>query len=71
MKRYCRRSVFGIHLIFKRLDFRVGAGEVPTKLMIGGRFPRCFSPQSKLAEQRNSERELHLFFRTKSHDINA
>jgi len=57
MKRYSRRSVFIIHLIFKRLDFRVGAAEVPTELMIGGRFPRL-SPRSNPAEQRNSQREL-------------
>ena len=42
----------------------------PTELVIGGRSPRFFS-RSKLAEQRNSQRELQLFFRTKSHDINA
>lgn len=62
--------MFIIHLIFKRLDFRVGARELLKELMIGGRSPRFFS-RSKLAEQRNSQRELHLSFRTKSHDINA
>jgi len=62
--------MFVIHLIFKRLDFRVGAAEVPTELIIGGRFPRL-SPRSNPAEQRNSQRELQPVFRTESHHINA
>jgi hypothetical protein len=41
--------VFDIHLIFKRLDFCVGAGEVPTTLMIGGRFPMFFSTEELAA----------------------
>ena len=62
MKRDSRPFVFVIHLIFKRLDFCVGAGEVPTEVMIGGALPDVFLAGASLLSRGTRSASSSCFF---------